>query len=111
MINKFEYQFRAVTCIDAIINFSEVIPVENDKSKTIICTFDDNWLSRYPRPRKCVRNSGNEFSGPKFLHILSRDNIISVPTTIKNPQSNAVVERLHQTLKCTIAISLRENLP
>ena len=30
---------------------------------------------------------------------------------MKNPQSDAVVERLHQTLKTTIAISLNENPP
>ena len=37
--------------------------------------------------------------------------IIYVPTTVKPPQSNAVVERLHQTLQTTIAISLQENSP
>ena len=30
---------------------------------------------------------------------------------MKNPQANAVVECLHQTLKTTIAISLKENPP
>ena len=111
VINNFEYQFRAVTCIDAIINLPEVIPVENTKSKTVAHAFEDGWLSRYPRPRKCVHDNGNEFLGPEFLEMLAKNNIQSVPTTVKNPQSNSVVERLHQTLKTTIAISLNENPP
>ena len=111
VINNFEYQFRAVTCIAAIINLPEVIPVDNAKSKTVVNAFEDGWLSRYPRPRKCVHDNGNGFLGPEFLEMLSKNNIQSVPTTVKNPQSNAVVERLHQTLKTTIAISLNENPP
>ena len=105
-INKFEYQFRAITCIDAIINLSEVIPVENTKSQTVTNTFEDHWLSRYPKPRKYVHDNGNDFLCPEFLQMLQRNNVTSVPTTVKNPQSNAVVEILHQTLKTTIAVSL-----
>ena len=111
IINNFEYQFRAVTCIDSIINLPEVIPVDNAKSKIVANAFEDGKLSRYPRPRKCIHDNGNEFLGPEFMEMLAKNNIQSVPTTIKNPQSNAVVERLHQTLKTTIAISLRENPP
>ena len=40
-----------------------------------------------------------------------RNNILSAPTTVKNPLSIVVVDRLHQNLKTTIAISLRENPP
>ena len=104
-------QFKAVTCIDSVVNLPEVIPVENAKSKTEAEAFEDNWLSCYPRPRKCIHDNGSEFLGPEFLQMLTRNNIISVPTTVKNPQSNAIVERLHQTLKTTIVISLRENPP
>ena len=111
IVNNFEYQFRAVTCIDSIINLPEVIPVENAKSHTVANAFEDGCLSRYPRPRKCIHDNGNEFLSPEFMSMLAKNNIQSVPTTVKNPQSNAVVERLHQTLKTTIAISLKENPP
>ena len=85
VINNFEYQFRAVTCIDAIISLPEIIPVEDTKSRTVSQAFEDNWLSRYPRPRKCIHDNGNEFLGPEFQQMLSKNNIISVPTTVKNP--------------------------
>ena len=108
-INQFKYQFKAVTCIDAVVNLPEVIPVDNARSTTVANAFDYNWLSRHPRPRRCVHDNGNKFLGPEFLSMLKRNSISSVPTTVKNPQANAVVEQLHQTLKITIAISLREN--
>ena len=111
IVNNFEYQFRAVTCIDSIINLPEVIRVDNAKSKTVANAFEDGWLSRYHKPRKYIHDNGNEFLGPEFMSMLAKNNIKSVPTTVKNPQSNDVVERLHQTLKTTIAISLKENPP
>ena len=43
--------------------------------------------------------------------MLRRNRIKSVPTTVKNPQSNAIVERMHQSISTMIAISLRENPP
>ena len=110
-IIKLEYEFGAVTCIDSIINLPEVIPVENAKSQTVANAFEDHWLICYPKPRKCVHDNDNEFIGPEFLQMLQRNNITSVPITVKNHQSNAVVERLHQTPKTTIAVSLQENPP
>ena len=59
VINNFEYQFRAVTCIDAVISLPEVIPVEDAKSKTVANAFEDHWLSRYPIPRRCIHDNGN----------------------------------------------------
>ena len=55
--------------------------------------------------------NGNEFLGPEFVQILSKTNILSVRAMVKNPQSNAMVGRLHQTLNTTIIISLQEDPP
>ena len=43
--------------------------------------------------------------------MLQKHKIKSVTTTVKNPQSNAIVERMHQSISTMIAISLRENPP
>ena len=111
VINNFEYQFRAVTCIDAIIRLPEIIPVENAKSKTVAQAFEDHWLSRYPIPRRCIHDNGNEFLGPEFRQMLARNGIQSIPTTVKKTQATSMVERLHQTLKTNLSISLQENPP
>ena len=110
-MNKFEYQFRALTCIDTIIGLPEVIPVDNATSKSVAIAFEDNWLSRYPAPLICLHDNGNEFLGPAFSSMLARNKIKSVPTTVKNPQSNAIVERMHHSISTMIAISLYENHP
>ena len=40
-INNFEYAFRAVTCIDAVINLPEIIPVDNARSQMVANAFED----------------------------------------------------------------------
>ena len=49
--------------------------------------------------------------GPAFSAMLARNKIKSVPTTVKNPQPNAINERMHQSISTMIAISLLENPP
>ena len=104
-INQFEYQFHALTCIDPVICLPEVIPVPNASSRTVAEAFEDGWLSRYPTPTRCIHDNGNEFLGPAFTHMLQRNMIKSVPTTVKNPQANSIVERMHQSISTMIAIS------
>ena len=110
-INNFEYQFRDRTCIDTIIGLPEIVPVENATSRTVASAFENNWLSRYPAPVRCLHDNGNEFLGPAFSLMLAKNRIKSIPTTVKNPLANAIVERIHQSISTMIAISLRENPP
>ena len=59
---------------------------------------DRTWFSRYPRPERCVHDNGSEFTGAGFQELLASYGIQSVPTTVKNPQANAVLERTHQVI-------------
>ena len=83
-INNFEYQFRALTCIDTISSLSEIVRVENATSRTIVSAFENNWLSRYPAPVRCLHDNGNEILGPAFSLMLAKSRIKSVRTTVKN---------------------------
>jgi transposase InsO family protein len=56
-----------------------------------------SWVTRYPRPQRCVHDNGGEFIGWQFQQLLGDLGITSVPTTSRNPQANAIVERMHQT--------------
>ena len=82
-INNFEYQFRALTCINIIVGLPEVIPVENATSTTVSQVFEDNWLSRYPAPVRCLLDNGNKFLGPAFSSMLYKHKIKYVPITVK----------------------------
>ena len=108
-IKGIEYVFRALTCIDPIINIAEIIPIENASANVTAVAFENEWLSRYPRPIVCAHDNGNEFLGKEFQNMLHKNGIKSQPTTIKNPQANSTVERLHQNISSMIAMSLQEN--
>jgi hypothetical protein len=60
--------------------------------------FDNNWLCRYPRPSAVIYDNGKEFTGGEFQELLDSYAIKHAPTTVKNPQANGVVERMHLTL-------------
>jgi hypothetical protein len=46
-----------------------------------------------------------------FQYILMCAGIKDVPTTVRNPQANAVCKRLHQSVVNTLRILLRQHLP
>ena len=73
--------------------------------------FKNEWLSRYPRPQSCIYDQGNEFLGFRFQQQLHRYNIHSKVSTVKNPQSNAMAECLHQTVTNILHSTLYANPP
>ena len=93
------FTFQALTCVDPFTTLSEVIRIDNKTSEHVAMKFDMEWLSRYPRPLKCIHDQGTEFTGAPFQLLLQAYGIKDTPTTVKNPQANAVNERLHQTLE------------
>ncbi len=93
------YEFFALTMIDPFTTLSEIVRIDNKDSRYIAYKFENEWLSRYPRPLRCIHDQGQEFTGAPFQLMLQANGIKDVPTTVKNPQANAVNERLHQTVQ------------
>jgi hypothetical protein len=54
-------------------------------------------LSRYPRCHYIIYDNGSEFK-LNFEYLCETYGIKRKPTTVKNPQANAIWERLHQVL-------------
>ena len=73
--------------------------IDNTRSGSIATLFGNEWLSRYPRPRRVVHDNGGEFVGYKFQELLDNYGILSVPITVKNPRANSLVERLHLSMR------------
>ena len=65
-----DYQFGAMTCIYPIINFLEIISVPNSQPITLTHALENEWLIRYPKPRKCIHDNVNEFIGSDFQQML-----------------------------------------
>ena len=96
------FTFQALTCIDTVTNLAEVIRIDNKSSVHISMLFENNWLAHYPRPSRCIHDNGGEFTGTASSHMLHANGIKSVTTTVKNPQANAICERLHQSISNTL---------
>jgi hypothetical protein len=66
-------------------------------SEHIAGLVNKTWLSRYPRCCYITYNNGSKFK-LDFEYLCEAYDIKHKPTTIKNPQANAILERLHQVL-------------
>ena len=56
------------------------------------------WLTRYPLPNKITVDRGKELLA-KFKIMMANDyGIPCSPISVRNPQANAIVERVHQTI-------------
>ncbi len=75
-------------------NLVELVRIDDKSSQTVARKFAQCWLTRYPWPQHCVHDPGTEFTGPEFQTLLQNYHIRDICTTAKNPQSNAVCERM-----------------
>jgi hypothetical protein len=105
------YQFEALTVIDTVTTLVKLIRIDDKRSKTVARNFAQCWLSRYPWPQHCAHDPGTEFTGPEFQMLLQNCHIRDVCTIAKKPQSNAVWERMHQTVGNVLRTLLHCNPP
>ncbi len=100
-----------MTCIDTALNLVELICVDNKTAKHILDKFTQSWLCQYPRPVRCLHDKGGEFIGQNFQWLLEIFGIKDVCSTSKNPQSNAICERMHQTVTNVLRTLVHTNPP
>ena len=110
-VNGRKVEFNALTCIDTASNLVELIRIDNKTSSHIRSKFEQAWLARHPRPTRCVHDKGGEFIGRSFQWLLSMFAIKDVQTTSKNPQSNSICERMHQTVGNILRTNIHSNPP
>ena len=91
-------QIKGFTAVDKATGWPEIVAISNKRGQTIANLFDEAWLCRYPRPRRVVFDNGSEFIGFEFQELLHSYGIEPVPTTVKNPQTNSPIERMHLTM-------------
>lgn len=104
-------EFNALTSIDTATNLVELIRIDNKTSAHIRDKFKQSWLTRYPRPARVVHDKGGEFVGWEFQRLLRSMAIKDATSTSKNPQSNSICERMHQTVGNVLRTLLYSNPP
>ncbi len=105
------YEFNALTMIDTVSNLVELVRIDDKILAHIVRKFAQVWLSHYLWPARCIHDNGGEFIGPEFQFLLQGCRIKNVPTTSKNPQANAICERMHQTVGNVLRTLLHGRLP
>jgi hypothetical protein len=75
----------------------EVKDVKDKSAKESMNTFDDVWLSRYPRPEYIGFDNGGEYKNV-FEELVNNYGTKKKNSTPFNPQSNGMIERVHLTL-------------
>lgn len=105
--------FCAFTIIDNCTNLLELKRASKSNPTGIeaVHALDDAWLSRYPKPVRCVFDQGTEYKNIDFESHLISLGIKPVPTSVKNPQANAILERVHDVMKTAMRTELHSNAP
>ena len=91
------YELRAMTMIDPATGWFEIARIIQPNSDEAQRAFDSCWLARYPRPVEIGYDNGSEFKW-YFAELCANMGITPKISTEYNPQSNAIIERVHQVL-------------
>ena len=110
-VNGQQLEFKALTILDTATNLLEIIRIDIKTSANITQQFTNTWLSRYPWPVQVIHDNGSKFIGHEFQDMLRQFGITAKPTTVKNPQSNAIVERLHKTMADILCVMMHVSPP
>ena len=84
--------------IDSATSWFEMVEIDNKTPMNIANIVEMNWLNRYPRPRHLTLDGGSEFK-VDFTKLMKEEfNLVTKPTSTRNPQGNSVLERIHQVM-------------
>jgi Integrase core domain len=103
-------RFYALTIIDMVTNLTEIVRLFNRTSAHAATVFTNTWLAWYPKPTSCIYDQGSKFIGWAFQNMLAQYDTQRRPTTVKNPQANAICERMHQAVGNSLRV-LRQWMP
>jgi transposase InsO family protein len=83
--------------IDLASGWFEIQQYDDKQSITVANIVEQEWFSRYPWPRQITFDRGSEFIGQDFQKMIKDDYAIKAKPR-RNPQANAIVERVHQVI-------------
>ena len=108
--NKTRLVCKCVTMIDPATGWFEIHEWDDKKAISIANIAEQEWFSRYPWPTQVSYDRGREFTGHEFQTMLKDYGVTRKPITTRNPQANAVIERVHQVIGNIIrTFELQEN--
>ena len=101
---------QCVTMIDPATGWFEIHQYDDKRAITVANIAEQEWFSRYPWPQLVTYDRGSEFIGHEFQKMLDDYGVKKKPITTRNPQANAIVERVHQVIGNIVrTFELQEN--
>ena len=86
--------------IDPATGWFEIQQYDDKRSITVANIAKQEWFARYPWPTQVTFDRGSEFIGKDFQNMIKNDyGVKAKPITVRNPQANAIVERVHQVMR------------
>ena len=91
-------ELQCLTMIDPATGWFEIVDISHERADYVANALEHAWLTRYPWPTEVVMDRGKEFAA-EVRDTLRRDyGVIRKLITTRNPQANAMVERIHQVI-------------
>ena len=93
-----KWTLHCLTMIDPATGWFEIVEIPNKRADEISNKLETTWLTRYPWPQRVICDRGKEFMA-EVREMLEDDYGVKVNRiTTRNPQANAIIERVHQTI-------------
>jgi hypothetical protein len=87
-----------VTMIDPATGWFEMKELPDKHAITVADIVEQTWLTRYPWPTEITYDKGTEFMA-EFATMITKDyGMKKRGASVRNPQANAILERIHQTI-------------
>ena len=102
------YQY-IFSIIDIKSRWVELIPLHDHKAVTVCNALDNEWFSRYPRPRMLLSDQAQELIGKELQDLLASYGVSSSTTTAYQATANSICERVHKTINEMIRTLGEEN--
>ena len=108
--NGYDYQLHVLTMVDPVTGWFECCQLYGTPTAyRVQQILDTVWLARYPRPREIGFDNGSEFK-KEFLQLCGNMGMKPKRGNSWNPQSNSILERIHQVLSDGLRVYDLENI-
>ena len=95
---KKDLTLHCMTMIDPATGWFEITEIPGKQADVLANLLEQTWMCRYPWPQKVICDRGKEFMA-EVKTMLQADYGCNVnQITARNPQANAILERIHQTI-------------
>ena len=84
--------------IDPATGWFDMAQIPNKTSAKIAYITEKTWFNCYPLPQRIVFDRGTKFMAEFSKMCQNGYGLKSKPITTSNSQSNAIIERIHQTI-------------